>query len=416
MRRVAVTGLGLLTPLGSGVSTNWQSLLEGKSGIAPLKSFDVSDSAVKIAGEIGDFFDITQWMTGKEAKRYDSFIHFAVAASDEALDNAGLLHNSTLDERIDRTRFGVCVGSGVGGLATIEKNNIALNEGGARRVSPFYVAGGIINMAAGTLSIRYGLLGPNTSPVSACTTGLHSLAWAYRMIQYNDADIMLAGASEQPCTPSGLAGFSAMRALSQRNDSPTEASRPWDRDRDGFVLSSGAGLVVLEEWESAKKRGAPIYGEIVGIGMSSDASHITQPSANGEGAARCMQIALQDAKINPHEIGYINAHGTSTPLGDIAEIQAIKKCFGEDAKNLLISSTKSMLGHSLGASGAIESIISLLALEHQKIPPTINLENPDEGCDLDLVPHYGRDAKIKYSLSNSFGFGGSNCSIVFAKA
>lgn len=416
MRRVAITGLGLLTPLAYGVSPNWSKILQGKSAISLIENFDCKDYSVKIAGEIKHFFDIEKWMSVKEARRYDDFIHYAVAASEEAMVDAGFLHNGRLDEKLNLThRFGVCVGSGIGGLSKIEQNIQALYTEGARAMSPFYVAGSTINMAAGVLSIRYGLKGPNVSPVSACTTGSHSLAWAYRMIQCGDADIMLSGSVEAPCTPSGIAGFSVMRALSVRNDEPEKASRPWDKDRDGFVLSSGAGMLILEEWEHAKNRGVPIYGEMIGVGFNSDSSHITQPSPHGEGAAICMRLALQDAKLSPEQIDYINAHGTSTSLGDIAEINAIKSCFGEYAKRIPVSSTKSMLGHSLGASGAIEGVISVLSLKHQQLAPTINLDNPDENCDLDLIPGCARDTKVQHVLSNSFGFGGTNCSIIFAK-
>lgn len=416
MRRVAITGLGLLTPLALGVSKNWSKLLNGESAISLIERFDCSEYPVKIAGEIKSSFDITPLIPIKEARRYDEFIHFAVVTAEEAMTNAGLLHNHSLDEdQVDANRMGVCMGSGIGGLSKIEENIQLLQNGGIKKMSPFYVAGSIINMASGALSIRYGLKGPNVSPVSACTTGSHSLAWAYRMIQYGDADVMLTGSAEQACTPSGIAGFATMRALSQRNNEPTKASRPWDKDRDGFVLSSGSASLILEEWEHARRRGATIYGEIVGVGYSSDASHITQPSNDGEGAARCMKLALEDAKLNPEHIDYINAHGTSTPLGDIAEIQAIKSCFGEHSKHLVVSSTKSMLGHSLGASGSIESVVSILSLQYQQVTPTINLDQPDEGCDLDLVPHEARDTQINYVLSNSFGFGGTNCTVVLAK-
>ena len=406
-RRVVVTGLGLLTPVGNTVAESWKNIVAGKSGIAPITAFDASQFATRISGSVKDF-DAAQYLSVKDIKKMDTFIHFGVAAGIQALDNSGIEVTEANAERI-----GVAIGSGIGGLPTIEKNRDAYVAGGPRKISPFFVPSSIINMVSGNLSIMRGLKGPNISIVSACTTGAHNIGDAARMISYGDADVMVAGGAEMATSALGVGGFAAARALSTRNDDPEAASRPWDRDRDGFVLGDGAGVVVLEEYEMAKQRGADIYCELVGYGMSGDAYHMTAPSEGGEGAARCMRNALNDAGLNPEDVDYINAHGTSTPAGDIAETRAVKLALGDHAYNMVVSSTKSMTGHLLGAAGGIEAIFSILALRDQVVPPTINLENQDPECDLDFVPNTAREMKLSVSMSNSFGFGGTNGTCVF---
>nr|WP_223193613.1 beta-ketoacyl-ACP synthase II [Pseudoalteromonas piscicida] len=408
-RRVVVTGLGMLTPLGNDVASTWQGLLEGRSGIRNITHFDTEGFGTKFAGLVNDF-DVTEYISPKDAKKMDVFIQYGIAAGVQALKDSGLEVNEQ-----NAARVGVAIGSGIGGLTLIEENHVKLLNSGPRKLSPFYVPSTIINMISGHLSIMHGLRGPNISIVTACTTGLHNIGHAARMIAYGDADAMVAGGAEKASTPIGMGGFSAARALSTRNDDPQAASRPWDKDRDGFVLADGAGVIVLEEYEHAKARGAKIYAELVGFGMSGDAYHMTSPPENGAGAAQAMVNALNDAGINAEQVGYINAHGTSTPAGDVAETHAVKSVFGSAAKNVMVSSSKSMMGHLLGAAGSVESIISILALQDQKVTPTINLDNPDEGCDLDYVPHTARDAKLEYTLCNSFGFGGTNGSLLFKK-
>lgn len=408
-RRVVVTGLGAVTPVGLSVTQSWENILAGKSGIEPVTSFDVSDFPVRFGGSVKDF-DVETVMTRKEAKKMDTFIHYGIAAAVEAIKDAGLEVTEQNAERI-----GVAIGSGIGGLPGIEAGYDSFLKGGPRRISPFFVPSNIINMISGNLSIMFGLKGPNTAIVTACSTGTHSISAAGRMIQYGDADVMIAGGAEMATCPTGLGGFAAARALSGRNDDPQSASRPWDKDRDGFVLGDGAGVLVLEEYEHAIKRGASIYAELAGSGMSSDAYHMTMPSQGGEGAARCMKNAMQDARLNAEQIDYINAHGTSTPAGDIAESMAIKLALGGSAQSVAISSTKSMIGHLLGAAGGVEAVFSVLAIRDQVAPPTINLDNPDEGCDLDYVPHTARDMKITVAMSNSFGFGGTNGTVIFSK-
>ncbi|HEX3895867.1 MAG TPA: beta-ketoacyl-ACP synthase II [Rudaea sp.] len=408
-RRVVITGLGILSPVGNDVATAWANILAGKSGIGPVTHFDASTFPTRIAGEVRDF-DPAQYVAAKDVKKMDPFIHYGIAASVQALADAGLHPNEH-----DAERIGVAVGAGIGGIATIEKTSITYHEGGQRKISPFFVPSSIINMAAGDLSIMLGLKGPNIACVTACTTGTHNIGLAMRMIQYGDADVMVAGGAEFTTSGVAMGGFCSARAMSTRNDEPTKASRPWDRDRDGFVLSDGAGIVIVEDYEHAKKRGARIYCELVGFGMSGDAYHMTSPSENGEGAARCMTSALKDAGLNTGDIHYINAHGTSTPAGDLAETQGIKACLGGDAKKVPISSTKSMTGHLLGAAGGVEAIFSVLAIRDNVLPPTINLDNPGEGCDLDYVPHTARQAKVDTVLSNSFGFGGTNGTLVFKR-
>ncbi|MCP4764870.1 MAG: beta-ketoacyl-ACP synthase II [Gammaproteobacteria bacterium] len=406
-RRVVVTGLGLLTPVGNTVEESWKNIVAGKSGIAAITAFDASDFSARISGSVKDF-DATEYIPAKDLKKMDLFIHFGIAAGIQALDDSGLEVTEENAERI-----GVAIGSGIGGLPSIEKNRDAYAAGGPRKISPFFVPSSLINMVSGNLSIMRGLKGPNISIVSACTTGAHNIGDAARMISYGDADIMVAGASEMATSALGVGGFAAARALSTRNDDPEAASRPWDRDRDGFVLGDGAGVIVLEEYEMAKKRGANIYCELVGYGMSGDAFHMTAPSQGGEGASRCMVNAMNDAGLNAEDIDYINAHGTSTPAGDIAETNAVKLALGDHAYKTLISSTKSMTGHLLGAAGGIETIFSILALRDQVVPPTINLENQDPACDLDYVANTARDAKLRVTMSNSFGFGGTNGTCVF---
>lgn len=408
-RRVVITGMGMVSPLGNDVASSWSAALAGKSGIVDITSFDTCAYNTRFGGTIKNF-DPSSWLPAKELKKMDPFIHYGLVAALQAWQDAGI---QVTDE--NAYRMGVNMGAGIGGIGTIEQQHNVLLKSGPRRVSPFFVPSSIINMISGNLSIMLGLQGPNMSVVTACATGTHAIGDAMRMIQYGDADVMLAGGAEFATNQLGLAGFSAARALSQRNDSPQTASRPWDKDRDGFVLSDGAACLVLEEYEHARTRGAHIYGEIVGFGMSSDAHHMTMPLSDGSGAARCMQNAMRDAGVNPDEVNYINAHGTSTPLGDLAETMAIKRAFADASRHVMVSSTKSMTGHALGAAGAIESVFCLLALKDQQLPPTINLENPDEGCDLDYVPHHARDAKVNVVLNNSFGFGGTNATLVFKR-
>ena len=408
-RKVVVTGLGLVSPVGNDVASSWDALKNGRSGINSLSHFDASDFSTRIGGSIKNF-DCSPYMQAKEARRMDIFIQYGIAAGVQAFKDSGLL-----DSHWDADRAGVAIGSGIGGLTTIEETAIQIRESGPRKVSPFFVPGSIINMLAGNLSIRFGLRGPNISVTTACTTGTHNIGIAANMIQNNQAEIMLVGGAEMATSPAALGGFCAARALSTRNQEPEKASRPWDRDRDGFVLSDGAGIMVLEELEHARKRGARIYAELAGFGMSGDAYHVTSPPEGGAGAALCMRNALASATLDFAAVDYINAHGTSTQAGDLAETEAIKTVFGDHAKHLSVSSSKSMLGHLLGASGAAEAIISVLTIVDQVITPTINLDEPDEGCNLDYVPHISRDQSVNVVLSNSFGFGGTNGSLVFAK-
>ena len=406
-RRVVVTGLGIIAPVGIGVPQAWASILAGHSGIARITRFDPAGFPSQIAGEVKGF-DVTKYLSGKEARRYDTFIHYGLVATMEAVKDAGLD-----DYAGDKERVGVCIGSGIGGLPMIEETHRAYTEGGLRKISPFFVPGSIINMIAGLASIHYGYKGPNLGTVSACSTANHSLGEAARLIEYGDADIMVAGGSEATVSPLGVGGFCASRALSTRNDDPATASRPWDIGRDGFVLGEGAGILVLEELEHAKARGARIYCELAGYGMSADAHHITAPPDDGDGARRSMVNALRNAGMQPTDIEYINAHGTSTPLGDLAECTAVKRAFGDHVHKLAVSSTKSMTGHLLGAAGGIEAVFTVLALRDQVAPPTANLVNIDPQCDLDFVPLTARKMKITGALSNSFGFGGTNATLVF---
>jgi 3-oxoacyl-[acyl-carrier-protein] synthase II len=408
-RRVVITGLGAVTPVGLSVKESWENILAGKSGIAPLTVFDVSDFSVRFGGSIKDF-DVTTVISRKEAKKMDTFIHYGIAAGKEAIEDSGI---EVTDENAER--IGIAIGSGIGGLSGIEAGYDAYLKGGPRKISPFFVPSNIINMISGNLSIMYGMKGPNFAIVTACSTGTHSIGSAGRMIQYGDADVMIAGGAEMATSKTGLGGFAAARALSTRNDDPESASRPWDVDRDGFVLGDGAGVVVLEEYEHAVKRGAKIYAELIGSGMSSDAYHMTSPSVGGEGAARCMKNAMADAGISGDSINYINAHGTSTPAGDVAETQALKLALGSAADSVAVSSTKSMIGHLLGAAGGVEAVFSVLAIRDQVAPPTINLDNPDPNCDLDYVPHTARQMPIEVAMSNSFGFGGTNGTVIFKK-
>ncbi|MCE2595251.1 beta-ketoacyl-ACP synthase II [Motilimonas cestriensis] len=408
-RRVVVTGMGMLSPVGNSVDDSWQALLAGKSGISNIDHFDTEAYSTKFAGLIRDL-NVEDYMSRKDARKMDLFIQYGVIAAEQAFQDSQLEVNEQ-----NARRIGVAIGSGIGGLGLIESNAINLQKSGPRKISPFFVPSTIINMVSGHVSINKGLKGPNIAVTTACTTGSHCIGLAARMIQYGDADVMLAGGAEKASTELGMGGFGAAKALSTRNDDPTKASRPWDQDRDGFVLGDGAGVIVLEEYEHAVARGAKIYAELVGFGMSGDAYHMTSPPSDGEGAAAAMQNAIEDAKIEANQIGYINAHGTSTPAGDIAETQAVKSVFGEHAQSVLVSSTKSMTGHLLGAAGAIEAIITVLALRDQIAPPTINLENPSEGCDLDYVVDGARKANLEYALSNSFGFGGTNGSLIFKR-
>ncbi len=408
-RRVVVTGLGMLSPVGNSVESSWKALLAGQSGIGLIDHYDTTDFATKFAGLIKDF-NCEEYMSRKDARKMDLFIQYGVAAGIQAFKDSGI---EVTEE--NAPRIGVAVGSGIGGLGLIEANHVTLMEKGPRKISPFFVPSTIVNMIAGHLSIMHGLRGPNISISTACTTGLHNIGHAARMIAYGDADAMLAGGAEKASTPLGMGGFSAAKALSTRNDDPQSASRPWDRDRDGFVLGDGAGVVMVEEYEHAKARGAKIYAEIVGFGMSGDGYHITSPSADGSGGALAMEACIRDAGISADQIGYINAHGTSTPVGDLAETIGIKRAMGDAAKHVMVSSTKSMTGHLLGAAGSVEAIITALSLVDQVVPPTINLENPSEGCDLDYVPGEARQVKMEYALCNSFGFGGTNGSLLFKK-
>ncbi|MBB3812187.1 3-oxoacyl-[acyl-carrier-protein] synthase II [Xanthomonas arboricola] len=408
-RRVVVTGMGMVSPLGNDLATSWDGIIHGRSGIGPITQIDASQFTTKIAGEIKNF-DPTLFVSAKDVKKMDSFIHYGVGASFMALDDSGLEIDESNAERV-----GAILGSGIGGLLGIEEQTIKFHEGGARKISPFYVPSTIINMLPGQVSLIKGLKGPTFSAVSACATSNHSIGTAMRMIQHGDADVMLAGGAERGSSPSSVGGFCAMKAMSTRNDDPTGASRPWDKQRDGFVLGDGAGVLVLEECEHAKARGARIYAELVGFGASSDAFHMTAPSEDGEGAARSMAAAMRDAKLNPEQIGYLNAHGTSTPLGDLAETLAMKRALGDHAYKTMVSSTKSMTGHLLGAAGGVEAIFSVMALHTGIIPPTINLEEPSEGCDLDYVPNVAREVQVDAVMSNGFGFGGTNGTLVFKR-
>jgi 3-oxoacyl-[acyl-carrier-protein] synthase II len=406
-RRIAVTGMGIVSPVGTGLNAAWSSILAGRSGIAKITRFDSSGFPVHIAGEVKDF-DVGQYLPPKEARRYDTFVHYGLVSTMEAIKDAGLDGYTG-----DKERVGVCVGSGIGGLPMIEDTKVAFLNGGWRKISPFFVPGSIINMIAGLVSIHYGYKGPNLATVSACSTANHSIGEAARLIEYGDADIMIAGGAESTISPLGIGGFCASRALSVRNDDPTTASRPWDVGRDGFVLGEGAGILVLEELEHARARGARIYCELAGYGMSADAFHITAPPEDGDGAARSMLNALRNAKMATTDIDYINAHGTSTPLGDVAECTGVKRAFREHAYKLAVSSTKSMTGHLLGAAGGIEAVFTVLAMRDQIAPPTANLVDVDPKCDLDFVPGVARKMRIRGALSNSFGFGGTNATLVF---
>jgi 3-oxoacyl-[acyl-carrier-protein] synthase II len=417
MRRVVVTGLGLVTPLGDGVKLSWDNLIAGKSGVSTITAVDVSDLPARIAGQVPrgtepGQFSADNYIEPKEQKKMDDFIHFAFGAATQAVNDAGI---ASLSEE-DKLRAGVIIGSGIGGLRIIEETVLMMKEKGPRRVSPFFIPAALINLASGQISIKFGFKGPNHSVVTACSTGAHAIGDASRLIQYGDADIMVAGGAEATICRIGLAGFAAARALSTKyNDTPEKASRPWDKGRDGFVMGEGAGVVVLEEYEHAKKRGAKIYAEVVGYGLSGDAYHITAPSPEGDGGFRAMQGALRHAHLNAGDIDYINAHGTSTPLGDEIELGAVKRLFGEHAYKLSMSSTKSAIGHLLGAAGAVEAAFSILAIHHQIAPPTLNLDDPSDGCDIDLVPHTAKKRTINAALSNSFGFGGTNASVIFKK-
>ena len=408
-RRVVVTGLGMLTPVGNSVDETWNNIIAGKSGISLIDHFDTSDFSVRIAGSIRNL-DLDNYIPKKDQKKMDSFIHYGLSAGIQAFRDSGL----EVTEK-NATRIGVAIGSGIGGLPGLEKGFKQLINGGPRKVSPFFIPSTIINMISGHLSIMYGLKGPNFAISTACTTGTHNIGDSARLIEYGDADVMIAGGAEMATSGNGLAGFTSAKALSSRNDEPERASRPWDKDRDGFVMSEGAGVIVLEEYEHAKNRGANIIAEIAGYGMSGDAYHMTAPSGDGEGAANCMINAIRNAGVNNNEIDYINAHGTSTPAGDIAETIAIKRVFKEDSKTLAVSSTKSMIGHLLGAAGGVEAIFSILAIRDQVAPPTINLYEPDPECDLDYILHTAREMNIDVTLSNSFGFGGTNGSLIFKK-
>lgn len=408
-RRVVVTGVGLLTPLGIGTEASWEAIRAGKSGIGPITHFDATAFSCRIAGEVKGF-DPASYIEKKEIKKMGRFIHFAVAAADFALKGSGLIVTPDIAEQV-----GVYIGSGIGGFEVIEREHQTLLEHGPRRISPFFITATIINLASGYVSIRSGAKGPNSATATACTTSAHSIGDSYRMIQRGDADAMICGGSEAAVTPMGIGGFAAMRALSTRNDEPERASRPWDKDRDGFVVGEGSGILVLEELEMARARGATILAEVVGYGMSADAFHVTAPPDNGDGAYRVMRNAMRDAKIEPHQVDYINAHGTSTDVGDRAETAAIKRAFGEHAQKVAVSSTKSMTGHLLGGAGGLEAGITVMAIRDQIAPPTINLENPAAGCDLDYIPLHARSMKIEYALSNSFGFGGTNGCLIFRK-
>jgi 3-oxoacyl-[acyl-carrier-protein] synthase II len=408
-RRVVITGLGCVSPIGNTIAEAWSAVTAGKSGIAPITKFDAQPFSTQFAGEVKGF-NIEDYLPGKDARHMDSFIHFGMAAGIQAIADSGLVVTQANAERI-----GVIIGSGIGGLPLIEETKADYEKRGPRRISPFFVPASIINMISGNLSIMYGLKGPNLAIVTACSTGLHSIGVAGRMIEYGDADVMIAGGAEATISPLGLGGFASARALSTRNDDPATSSRPWDRDRDGFVLGEGAGVMVLEEYEHAVARGATIYAELRGFGMSADAYHMTSPLEDGSGASRCVISALANAGLNPDQIDYVNAHGTSTPLGDLAEVKGIKRTFGDHAKKLVVNSTKSMTGHLLGGAGGLEAVFTVLALHHQVSPPTINLLNQDPACDLDFCANTARDMKIDYAVKNSFGFGGTNGTLVFGK-
>ena len=411
-RRVVITGLGIISPVGNTVPDAWNNVVAGKSGITRITRFDASAFASQIAGEVKDF-DITHYLSGKDARRMDIFIHYGMAAGIQAVRDAGL--GDIAGGHLDAERIGVNIGSGIGGLSMIEDTHNIYHAGGPRKISPFFIPSTIINMIAGNLSIMFGFKGPNLAIVTACTTATHCIGDSARLIEYGDVDVMVAGGAESCVTPLAMGGFASARALSTRNDDPVTASRPWDKGRDGFVLGEGAGILVLEEMEHAKRRGAKIYAELAGFGMSADAYHMTAPCEDGEGAARCMTNALRNAGMNAAEVDYINAHGTSTPLGDLAETVAVKRCFGEHAKKLVVNSTKSMTGHLLGAAGGVEAIFSALAIHHQIAPPTINIFDQDPACDLDYVPNVARKMKIDVAMSNSFGFGGTNGTLIFRK-
>ncbi|GIX26536.1 beta-ketoacyl-ACP synthase II [Pelomicrobium sp. G1] len=408
-RRVAITGLGIVSPVGNTVDEAWGNIVAGRSGITRITRFDASPFASQIAGEVRGL-DVTKYLSPKEARRMDLFIHYGMAAAIQAIQDAGI---EVTEENAERV--GVNIGSGIGGLPLIESTHTEMLASGPRKISPFFIPAAIINMVAGNLSIMYGFKGPNLAMVTACTTATHCIGDSARLIEYGDADVMIAGGSESTICPLGVGGFAAARALSTRNDDPAGASRPWDKERDGFVLGEGAGVLVLEEMEHAKARGARIYAELSGFGMSADAHHMTAPCEDGEGAARCMLNAMRNARVGPQDVDYINAHGTSTPLGDIAETVAIKRALGEEAKRVAVSSTKSMTGHLLGAAGGVEAVFSALAVYHQVAPPTINLHQVDPECDLDYVPNVAREMRIRVALSNSFGFGGTNGTLVFSR-
>lgn len=409
MRRVVVTGVGVVSPLGTGNKANWDAVTAGKSGIARITRFDASELPVQIAGEVKDFV-AEDFIDKKEIKKMDNFIQYALGAAHFAMEDSGLKITEENAERV-----GVLVGAGLGGLPTIEKYHSALLEGGHKKISPFFIPMLIINLAPGHISIKYGAKGPNISSVSACATSTHSIGDAYHIIKRGDADAMIAGGTESVVTPLGIGGFAAMKALSDRNDDPTAASRPFDKNRDGFVMGEGAGIVILEEYEAAKARGAKIYAEVVGYGMTGDAYHLTAPAPGGEGGGRSMKMALKNAGVAPEQVAYINAHGTSTPIGDVYESMAIKSIFGDHAKKMMVSSTKSMTGHLLGAAGGIEAVYTLMAMDKSIVPPTINYTDPDPECDLDYVPNTAREAKIEYAMSNNFGFGGTNATLLFRK-
>jgi 3-oxoacyl-[acyl-carrier-protein] synthase II len=409
-RRVVVTGLGCVSPIGNSVTDSWDALLAGRSGIATITRFDASPFSTHFAGEVKGF-NVEDYMPGKEARHMDTFIHYGMAAGMQAMQDSGLQVTEENAERI-----GVIVGSGIGGLPMIEQTHTELTNRGPRRISPFFVPASIINMISGHLSIKYGLKGPNIAIVTACTTGLHCIGEAGRMIEYGDADVIIAGGAESTISPLGLGGFASARALSSRNDDPATASRPWDKDRDGFVLGEGAGVMVLEEYEHAKARGAKIYAELLGIGMIADAHHMTAPLEDGDGARRCMVAAMRNAGVNADQVDYVNAHGTSTPLGDVAETVAIKRALGDHAKNIVVNSTKSMTGHLLGGAGGLEAVFTVLAVHNQKSPPTINIFNQDPACDLDYCANQARDMKIDIAVKNSFGFGGTNGTLIFSRA
>jgi 3-oxoacyl-[acyl-carrier-protein] synthase II len=410
-RRIVITGMGLVCPVGNTVTESWQAICQGRSGIGPVTEFDASQLTTRIAGEIRGL-DLSSYIDDKEARRYDKFMHYGIVASIQAISEAGLSSDAP---GINPERVGFAIGSGIGGIATIENTMLTYRDKGPRRVSPFYIPGSIVNMNGGVLSIRYGFKGPNIAIVTACTTATHNIGVAARLIQYGDADVMIAGGSDFGTTPTAMAGFMSAKAMSTRNDEPEAASRPWDSERDGFVLSNGAGIVVVEELEHARRRGANILAELSGFGMSGDAYHMTAPPADGEGAARCMKLALANARIDARQVDYINAHGTSTPLGDRAESDAVKTTLGEHARRIVISSTKSMTGHMLGAAGGAEAIFTIMSIRDSVAPPTINLHQPGEGCDLDYAANQAREMPISVALSNSFGFGGTNGTLVFSR-